>query len=281
MTPERRAEVVEGLRQSAQNHHGERYSAAILTDAADELEAMGKCGFCGREVYSSLKPMCGDCAGKEHPDTVALRADLAKAKERLAAAENLRCIGPGHPDGPTCLEDGASREEHSQRLSWPLRAGASVPGPRIRSRPSSEGDAVSTPKPPTEAELKKMEERVRSLPVSITTAWLIRSNGTLIAEVRRLRAQVSEYGDALMLYGAASSWGSDSGAGIDTQVWEPANPEYRNQPGYQRAREALGWGSPDEPCDNPSCDGVKGDKTFGDAHRCFKDGRWLDDNEEM
>lgn len=69
----------------AQNHHGERYSAAVLTDAADELEAMGKCGFCGREVYSSLKPMCGDCAGREDPATVALQADLAKAREEAGA----------------------------------------------------------------------------------------------------------------------------------------------------------------------------------------------------
>lgn len=134
------------------------------------------------------------------------------------------------------------------------------------------------PKPLTEAELKEMEAMTWA---EGDLGELLDQRDRLIAEVRRLRAQVSEYGDALMLYGAASSWGSDSGAGIDTQVWEPANPEYRNQPGYQRAREALGWGSPDEPCDNPSCDGVKGDKTFGDAHRCFKDGRWLDDNEEM
>lgn len=135
----------------------------------------------------------------------------------------------------------------------------------------------SSPKPLTEAELKEIADGCH--PWGVYEDWEVVLR--LIAEVRRLRAQVTEYGDALMLYGAASSWGSDSGAGIDTQVWEPANPEYRNQPGYQRARDALGWGSPDASCDNPSCDGVKGDKTFGDAHRCFKDGRWLDDGSEM
>lgn len=45
--------------------------------------ARQNCGFCGRETYADLKPMCGDCAGKEDPETARLRAELAKAKADL------------------------------------------------------------------------------------------------------------------------------------------------------------------------------------------------------
>lgn len=99
----------------------------------------------------------------------------------------------------------------------------------------------------------------------------------LIAEVRRLR-------EALTSYAEVSNWwheqplGEPMASGRRHVLWEHPHPDYRNAPGYKLAREALGWGPPAEPCENPSCDGVK---TFGDTHRCFKDGRWLDANEEM
>lgn len=104
--------------------------------------------------------------------------------------------------------------------------------------------------------------------------------GRLIAEVRRLR-------EALTSYAEVSNWwhgqplGEPSTQGRRHVLWEHPHPDYRNAPGYKLARLALGWGPPAEPCENPSCDGVRGDKTYGDAHRCFKDGRWLDDGSEM
>lgn len=36
-----------------------------------------------------------------------------------------------------------------------------------------------------------------------------------------------------------------------------------------------------QPCENPSCDGVMPKTDCPHPHRCFKDGRWLDTNEEM
>lgn len=84
MTPERRAQVVSFLRGLSAGFGPT--GQAVLSEAAVALESAGTCGFCGREVHADLKPMCGDCAGGEDPATVALRADLAKAKEDHAGA---------------------------------------------------------------------------------------------------------------------------------------------------------------------------------------------------
>jgi hypothetical protein len=114
----------------------------------------------------------------------------------------------------------------------------------------------------------------------------------LIAEVRRLKAEafalvhrrdqqchlyemeLEKLRNALGMYGMPACWDG-------YQTWSPPTPELRNEPGWVLARKALGWSEPSEPCENPSCDGVKDDKNYGDAHRHFKDGRWLDDGSEM
>lgn len=137
--------------------------------------------------------------------------------------------------------------------------------------------------------------------------------GALIAEVRWLReeleleqigrralheqldyerkimdaSETSKVRAALGCYGMPAWWGSDAAGGIHDQVWEPSAPELRDEPGWVLARKALGWPEPSEPCDNPSCDGVRDDPNYpgdgpdGMVHRCFKDGRWLDDGSEM
>lgn len=87
MTPEQRTELVSKLRGMVMHLASAAWEADALREAADELEAMGRCGYCGREVYASLKPMCGDCAGTEGSATATLRADLAKAKADLADKE--------------------------------------------------------------------------------------------------------------------------------------------------------------------------------------------------
>ncbi len=151
-------------------------------------------------------------------------------------------------------------------------------------------------KPISEEELKEMEAtsiRLASLGVELTIM------PRLIAEVRRLKAEafalahrrdqqchlyemeLEKLRNALGMYGMPAHWGSSPAGCIWDRVWEPAAPELRNEPGWVLARKALGWSEPSEPCENPSCDGVKDDKNYGDAHRCFKDGRWLDDGSEM
>lgn len=131
-------------------------------------------------------------------------------------------------------------------------------------------------KPITEEELKEMDKAATFVmgyaPNGVARDWL-----RLISEVRRLRS-------ALELYATPSQWAvawSYRGRTFTNVLFAPDRLDLRNGEGYLLARDALGWGPPIKPCDNPSCDGVKDDKTFGDAHRCFKDGRWLDDGSEM
>lgn len=132
-------------------------------------------------------------------------------------------------------------------------------------------------KPITEAELKEMEKCVEDANnaestkdwIGVAEVGVIKHLPRLIAEVRRLRA-------ALEVYAHPYRWDVDAGAGLGEVVFiQP--PEHLDAPGYELARKALGWDPPSEPCDNPSCDGVK----EPDGHRCFKDGCWLDDGSEM
>lgn len=134
---------------------------------------------------------------------------------------------------------------------------------------------MSNHKPITEAELKEMEHLYPLVPCRAcgdSGEMIVR----LIAEVRRQRV-------ALTSYAEASNWTWQSGdmATDAKDTFCPPHPDYRHADGYKLAREAIGWDPPDEPCDNPSCDGVKDDITYGARHRCFKDGCWLDDGSEM
>lgn len=142
-------------------------------------------------------------------------------------------------------------------------------------------DSTKDHKPLTEAELKEMEAYCHG--AEARGDYVGYAPG-LIAEVRRLREGNQKLTMALTSYAMQSNWSDFTSLPSKKtvpQVWDHPGPGYREAPGYQLARDALGWGPPPEPCDNPSCDGVKDDKTFGDAHRCFKDGRWLDDGSEM
>lgn len=118
---------------------------------------------------------------------------------------------------------------------------------------------TAQPKPISEEELKEMEDI--GLGAEIEGVNVPR----LIAEVRRLRDALVKVSDTA----AEAEYDYDSA--------QAANVHYCGQV----AREALGWPERGRPCDNPSCDGVKDDKNYGDTHRCFKDGRWLDDGSEM
>lgn len=126
-------------------------------------------------------------------------------------------------------------------------------------------------KPITEAELKEMEVRtrwIRIYSVDVSAEWQ-----RLIAEVRRLR-------EALEHYGTEALWDYQSGDSAENwkDTFRPLRPDLSEEPGYKLARLALGWQyPPPQPCANPKCDGVED----GTQHRCFKDGRWLDDGSEM
>lgn len=136
-------------------------------------------------------------------------------------------------------------------------------------------------KPITEAELAEME------------AWLTRVGAQSDSQMRRLITEVRRLHGVVESYAVESNWiwGTDTMDPIPghwrVAFFVPPHPDYRNAPGYKLAREALGWGPLDEPCDNPSCDGVKDDPNYpgdgpdGMVHRCFKDGHWLDDGSKM
>src|SRR5262245_32144785 len=66
-------------------------------------------------------------------------------------------------------------------------AGVAVRTATARDHPSTwmGGSHMTDHKPITEDELKEMELRLQSLPVSISTAWLIRTSEALLAEVWR------------------------------------------------------------------------------------------------
>lgn len=130
-------------------------------------------------------------------------------------------------------------------------------------------------KPITEEELKEWEQEMEP--------WGMLSEGPDIEGViKRLISEVRGLREALGTYGELSSWVDMFAHGIEYHAFTPARQDARNAPGYKLARLALGWEyPPPEPCPNPSCDGIKDDKTYNDAHRCFKDGRWLDDGSEM
>lgn len=128
---------------------------------------------------------------------------------------------------------------------------------------------MTTDKPITEADLKEMEER-----------WYRRDSHDddtprLLAEIRRLREALEHYGS-----GALWWYPTCGGVGSKKTHFEPLRADLRGEPGYKLARLALEWKyPPPEPCPNPKCDGIAGED--GTQHRCFKDGRWLDDGSEL
>lgn len=69
MTPERRAQAIEFLRS---------FTDDVLREAAAELEAMP----CAHEAFQGACVRCGADLPAESPEMAALRADLARARER-------------------------------------------------------------------------------------------------------------------------------------------------------------------------------------------------------
>lgn len=53
----------------------------------------------------------GQFSGDPYREIERLRAEIATLRQRAEALENSRCVGPNGADGPSCLEDGAMREE--------------------------------------------------------------------------------------------------------------------------------------------------------------------------